>query len=74
MRLSFGVAIFATLSFLPSTLGLNIVLSNDDSWASANIREFYKALKDAGHRVLLVAPAVNQQGKGGTVSLQQRLN
>jgi len=63
-------AILAAVSalLLPSASALNILLANDDSWASANIREFYKALKAAGHRVLLVAPAVNQSGKGGTVS------
>jgi 5'/3'-nucleotidase SurE len=59
---------FATVSalLLPAS-GLNILLNNDDSFASANIREFYKALKAAGHKVLLVAPVVNQSGKGGTV-------
>lgn len=55
-------------TLLAQASALNILLNNDDSWASANIREFYKALKNAGHRVLLVAPAVNQSGKGGTVS------
>ncbi len=47
---------------------LKIVLNNDDTWASANIREFYKALKASGHDVMLVSPAVQQSGKGGTVS------
>jgi 5'-nucleotidase len=58
----------ATLSalLLPAS-GLNILLGNDDSFAAANIREFYKALKAAGHKVLMVAPVVNQSGKGGTV-------
>jgi 5'/3'-nucleotidase SurE len=58
----------ATLSalLLPAS-GLNILLNNDDSYVSANIREFYKALKAAGHKVLLVAPVTNQSGKGGTV-------
>ncbi|KAF5374265.1 hypothetical protein D9758_004522 [Tetrapyrgos nigripes] len=46
--------------------GLNIVLTNDDSWASANIRATYDALKSDGHNVLLVGPAVQQSGKGGT--------
>jgi 5'-nucleotidase len=54
-------------ALLAQASALNILLNNDDSWASANIREFYKALKAAGHKVLLVAPAVNQSGKGGTV-------
>lgn len=61
-----ALAVGALLS--STTTGLNILLNNDDSWAAANIREFYKALKAAGHKVLLVAPAVNQSGKGGTVS------
>ncbi|KAJ7582463.1 sure-like protein [Mycena floridula] len=49
--------------------GLNILLTNDDSWASANIRATYKALKSDGHDVLLVGPAVQQSGRGGTFVL-----
>ncbi|ETW85643.1 hypothetical protein HETIRDRAFT_443564 [Heterobasidion irregulare TC 32-1] len=49
--------------------GLNILLTNDDSWASANIRATYTALKAAGHDVLMVAPAINQSGHGGTFVL-----
>jgi hypothetical protein len=30
---------------------LKIVIGNDDGWATANIRSFYKALKAAGHKV-----------------------
>jgi 5'-nucleotidase len=67
MRVSKFVVV-ASAILLQSSSALNILLGNDDSWASANIREFYKALKAAGHKVLLVAPAVNQSGKGGTVS------
>ena len=48
---------------------LRILLSNDDSWASANVRATYYALKTAGHNVVLVSPAANQSGKGGTVVL-----
>ncbi|KAK0240460.1 sure-like protein [Armillaria nabsnona] len=48
---------------------LNILLTNDDSWASANIRATYSALKADGHNVLLVAPAVQQSGRGGTFVL-----
>ncbi|KAK7459672.1 hypothetical protein VKT23_009653 [Stygiomarasmius scandens] len=48
---------------------LNILLTNDDSWASANIRATYNALKSDGHNVLLVGPAVQQSGKGGTFVL-----
>jgi hypothetical protein len=62
------------LALASVSLALNIILNNDDSFVSANIREFYKALKAAGHKVLLVAPAVNQSGKGGTVSIASPLS
>lgn len=48
---------------------LRILLSNDDSWAAANLRALYYALKTAGHQVLVVSPSQNQSGKGGTVVL-----
>ncbi|CAL1703941.1 unnamed protein product [Somion occarium] len=50
-----------------SVSALNILLTNDDSWASANVRATYSALKSDGHDVILVGPAVQQSGKGGTV-------
>jgi 5'/3'-nucleotidase SurE len=65
-----SLALFALLLAAQSS-ALKIILNNDDTWASANIREFYKALKASGHDVLLVAPAVQQSGKGGTVSGSQ---
>ncbi|KAI0075474.1 5'/3'-nucleotidase sure [Panus rudis PR-1116 ss-1] len=52
-----------------STSALNILLTNDDSWASANIRATYDALKSDGHNVLLVGPAVQQSSTGGTFKL-----
>ena len=45
---------------------LNIIVNNDDGFASANIREFYRLLKAAGHNAWIVAPVSNQSGKGGT--------
>lgn len=47
----------ATLSLLAaSSQALNIIVNNDDGFASANIREFYRLLRDAGHNgALLVA-------------------
>ena len=33
-----GVAAILGLGFTSSSMGLNIMLTNDDSWASANIR------------------------------------
>ncbi|OSD02773.1 5'/3'-nucleotidase sure [Trametes coccinea BRFM310] len=54
------------LALASCSTALNILLTNDDSWASANIRAAYDALKADGHDVLLVGPAVQQSGKGGT--------
>ncbi|KAI0747817.1 sure-like protein [Daedaleopsis nitida] len=57
------------LALASCAAGLNILLTNDDSWASANIRATYNALKADGHDVLMVGPAVQQSGKGGTFVL-----
>ena len=44
---------------------LNIIVSNDDGFGAANVREFYRLLKAAGHDAWLVAPVDNQSGQGG---------
>ncbi|KAI0362765.1 5'/3'-nucleotidase sure [Trametes cingulata] len=62
-----SLALLFTL--LSSAAAVNVLLTNDDSWASANIRATYTALKAEGHNVLLVGPAVQQSGKGGTFVL-----
>lgn len=67
-----GAAGFANVK--KSQNPLNIVLTNDDSWASANVRALYYALRRAGHRVLMVSPERNQSGKGGTVVLPTERN
>ncbi|KAL6717241.1 hypothetical protein ACLMJK_005156 [Lecanora helva] len=57
----------ASLFLLPIISdALNIIVSNDDGFASANIREFYRLLKAAGHNAWIVAPVMNQSGRGGT--------
>ncbi|PCH43004.1 sure-like protein [Wolfiporia cocos MD-104 SS10] len=42
----------------------NIIISNDDGWATAQIRAQYAALKEADYDVILSCPALNQSGKG----------
>jgi 5'-nucleotidase len=42
-----------------------ILLTNDDSWASTNIRATYRDLTAAGHEVVLVAPVLQRSGWGG---------
>jgi 5'-nucleotidase len=44
---------------------LNVVLTNDDGFGSANIRAVYNELKKQNHNVLIVGPADQQSGKGG---------
>lgn len=51
-----------------------IIVTNDDSWASANIRSLYAALKSEGYNVFMFAPAVQQSGTGGTFNLPRAAN
>ncbi|OSX57960.1 hypothetical protein POSPLADRAFT_1154831 [Postia placenta MAD-698-R-SB12] len=44
----------------------NVVLTNDDGWAVAQIRAQYAALTEAGFDVVLSAPAQNESGKGSS--------
>ncbi|KAK6201424.1 acid phosphatase [Scheffersomyces amazonensis] len=55
----------ALLFLATATLAKNILLTNDDSWISTNIRATYYKLKEAGHEVYLVAPVSQRSGWGG---------
>ncbi|KAJ8075038.1 hypothetical protein PM082_019365 [Marasmius tenuissimus] len=58
----------ALLSLVALSLGQNIVLTNDDGWAVAMIRAQNDALKAAGYRTVLSAPADNQSGTGSSTA------
>ncbi|KZT69448.1 sure-like protein [Daedalea quercina L-15889] len=63
------------ISFLAATsLPRNLVLSNDDGWATAQIRAQFDALIAAGYGVILSAPALNQSGKGSRTKTPTVLN
>ncbi|KAK7440002.1 hypothetical protein VKT23_017255 [Stygiomarasmius scandens] len=64
MMLSLSTALVLALSL--SAKGANIVLTNDDGWATAMIRAQYNALKAAGHSVVLSAPADDESGTGSS--------
>ncbi|CAO1623649.1 unnamed protein product [Parajaminaea phylloscopi] len=66
---AYGVGAAGYKGVTKASKALNIVLNNDDSWASANLRAFYYALRTAGHNVQVVAPAHGQSGTGGTIVL-----
>ncbi|KIP01373.1 hypothetical protein PHLGIDRAFT_131285 [Phlebiopsis gigantea 11061_1 CR5-6] len=58
-----GLCFIALLAILSATAE-RIVVTNDDGWAVAQIRAQVNALVDAGHDVILSAPADNQSGTG----------
>ncbi|ABN67338.1 acid phosphatase [Scheffersomyces stipitis CBS 6054] len=55
----------ALFTIAATALAKTILLSNDDGWASTNIRATYYQLKSAGHDVYLVAPVSQRSGWGG---------
>jgi 5'/3'-nucleotidase SurE len=47
---------------------LNILLVNDDGYEAQGIAVLYEALVEAGHNVTLVAPKVQQSGRGTAIN------
>lgn len=77
--LSSGVSAFPTLiskrdGSESTPTNKTILLTNDDGWASTNIRATYRELKSAGYDVLLVAPASQKSGFGGLFDLPTSVN
>lgn len=66
MYLPLSALALAAITFAKSSLALSILMNNDDGFGAANIRELYRLLVADGHDVIIVAPAENQSGKGGT--------
>ena len=58
-------ALVCTSALVSPTHGLNILMSNDDGFGSANTREFYRLLRSAGSDTWFIASAVDQSGQGG---------
>lgn len=54
------------LAFASPALALDIVLSNDDGLTS-NVVALYKALKSAGHDVIVSVPCTGQSGRGAAL-------
>ena len=50
----------------------NILLTNDDGFAATNIRSTYRSLKEAGHRVILVAPVSQRSGWSGKFDVPEK--
>ena len=60
----FGVFLFCAAP----ALSLNIVLTNDDGFETENVQSLYRALRAAGHDVILSAPYSGQSGTGGQIA------
>ncbi|KAF1996681.1 sure-like protein [Amniculicola lignicola CBS 123094] len=61
--MKFSIATATVLAV--SANAAKILMNNDDGFGSGNIREFYRLLKEAGHDVIMVAPAFQQSAQGG---------
>lgn len=68
-------AIFVALSMMPVAAqasgggqSLRILVTNDDGFDSAGVTALRTALVAAGHDVVVVAPAEQQSGKGGSIN------
>jgi 5'-nucleotidase len=61
------------LLYAAAVPALDILLTNDDGFDSANLRALYQRLKAAGHDVIIVAPAFNQSSTGGKVEYQRAI-
>ncbi len=57
------------LCFAAPALSLNIVLTNDDGFETANVQALFRALRAAGHDVIMSAPYSGQSGTGGMISV-----
>ena len=55
-------------SLASQVAALNIVLTNDDGFETANIQALYSALLAAGHDVILSAPYSGQSGTSGQIA------
>lgn len=62
-----AATILSGLIGTPSAMALNIVLTNDDSWNTTNIKTLKVELIKAGHSVVMSAPCGPQSGKGGSM-------
>lgn len=79
IRLALVLGVLACLALAPSSAladgfpdpgsgSLRILLTNDDGFDSPGVEALRVALRAAGHRVTVVAPATQQSGKGGSIN------
>lgn len=62
-----GACLALALTALPAQ-ALQILLTNDDGFETANLRALQARLKAAGHDVIVAAPTQNNSGTGGWIT------
>ncbi|KAI8972590.1 sure-like protein [Trametes punicea] len=65
--------VYALCLLFTLVAGTNILLTNDDGWATAQIRQQFDVLNSTGYSVVLSAPALNQSGKSSLSTTPQPL-
>ena len=74
IRMSFLTLIISIFSSpLSASVNLSVLLTNDDGINSPGLRALSKELREAGHRLTVVAPADQQSGGGMKVTLGKSL-
>lgn len=72
MHKAIKTSLLASLISLPlPALALDVLITNDDGFETANIQALYTALKADGHRVIMAAPFLNQSGTSGSAKFLQ---
>jgi 5'-nucleotidase len=74
MKLSLVSCLAVTSALSGGTTALSILMGNDDGFGSAQLREFYRFLKAAGHDIVVVAPVDNESGQGGRADYSSSAN
>ncbi|CAK7203703.1 hypothetical protein SEUCBS139899_006447 [Sporothrix eucalyptigena] len=59
-----AASILAGLALAATSHGLNVLITNDDGFGTANIRAMYYAMKALGHNCYIVASSSDQSGQG----------
>ncbi|ODV93760.1 hypothetical protein PACTADRAFT_4663 [Pachysolen tannophilus NRRL Y-2460] len=72
MRLMNSMIVLLWATLFPTTMALNIFLTTEDSWVSANVRTLYNKLIENNHQVILVAPLTDQSDIGSYVYINQQ--
>ena len=74
IKMSFLTLIILIFSSpLSASVNLSVLLTNDDGINSPGLKALSKELREAGHRLTVVAPADQQSGGGMKVTLGKSL-